>query len=111
MQYMILIYTSSASEHAIQTEASEEFRAAHGSVIGELTVSGELVDTHELGVPDAKIVRTRDGLSITAGPYAEATEWVGGYYLVDVASEARALEIAARFVEARFATVEVRRIV
>ncbi|MET0992059.1 MAG: YciI family protein [Lacisediminihabitans sp.] len=111
MQYMILIYTSAASAEAIQTEALDEFRAAHGFVIGELTASGELLDTHELSVPDAKIVRTREGLSITDGPYAEAAEWVGGYYLIDVANEARALEIAARFVEARLATVEVRRIV
>ena len=111
MQYMILIYTSTASDQAIQSEALDEFQAAHGTVIGELTASGELIDTHELSVPDAKIVRTRNGLSITDGPYAEATEWVGGYYLIDVANETRALEIAARFVEARFATVEVRRIV
>ena len=108
---MILIYTSEASQAVLETEALEEFRAAHGSVIGELSASGELVDTHELSVPDAKIVRTREGLSITAGPYVETAEWVGGYYLVEVTGEARALEIAARFVEARYATVEVRRIV
>ena len=110
MKYMILIYASDASERAIQNEALDEFETAHGSVIAELSSSGELIDTHELAIPDAKIVRTNGGLSVTDGPYAETTEWVGGYYLVDVADKERAIAIAARFVEARYATVEVRRI-
>jgi hypothetical protein len=110
MKYMILIYTSHASDRVIHAEALGELDATHGAVIRELTGSGELVDTNELAVPDAKIVRTDGGLSVTDGPFAETTEWVGGYYLIDVAGEDRAIEIAARFVEARYATVEVRRI-
>jgi hypothetical protein len=35
---------------------------------------------------------------------------LGGYYIVDVAGVARATEIAARFGEAEFAPVEVRRL-
>ena len=33
---------------------------------------------------------------VTDGPYAEAKEVLAGYQLVDVESEARAIEIAAR---------------
>lgn len=108
MKYMILIHASAASELAIQSEAFAEFEAAHGAVIGELSTTGELIDTHELEVPGAKVVRTNGGLSVTDGPFAETTEWVGGYYIIDVVSEDRAIEIAARFVEARYAAVEVR---
>lgn len=98
---MILIYSSAISEVAIQADAHEAFRAAHNELIHELSASGELVDTNELSTDGAKIVRTGNDVSITDGPYAETTEWVSGYYLIDVADEARALQIAARFVEAR----------
>ncbi|WP_413320145.1 YciI family protein [Agrococcus sp. 1P02AA] len=107
---MILIYSSASSEAAIHADAHDAFRAAHVDLIDELSASEELLDTHELSLDGAKIVRTGDGLSVTDGPHMAATEWVGGYYLVDVADEGRALEIAARFVEARSATVEVRRV-
>lgn len=110
MQYMILIYANEASESAIQTEAHDEFRAAHDGVIGELSTSGELLQTHELSIAGAKVVSTRDGLSVADGPHVRDSEWVGGYYVVAVVDEARALEIAARFIEARYATVEVRRL-
>ena len=68
------------------------------------------METRELSVVGAKIVSTRNGMSIVDGPYAGAAEWVSGYYLVDVADENRVHDIAARFVEARHATVETRRI-
>lgn len=108
---MILISSSEAAEAAIEGEAQQEFAAAHTGLIAELTASGELVETHELSLADAKVVRTHGGLTIAEGPNACGGQWVGGYYLVDVAHEARALEIAARFVEARYAPVEVRRVV
>ena len=37
---------------------------------------------------------------ITDGPYLEAKEFLGGYYLVDVASRERALELAAMIPDA-----------
>jgi hypothetical protein len=65
----------------------------------ELEASGELVGGAALTPPpQAKVVTsdgTRDPL-VTDGPYAEFKEWLAGYQLVDVASEARAIEIAAR---------------
>src|SRR6188768_4478875 len=44
-------------------------------------------------------VVTSDGINppvVTDGPFAEFKEWVAGYEIVDVDSEARAIEIAAR---------------
>ena len=42
---------------------------------------------------------TFDGLTapvVTDGPFQEFKEWVAGYQIVDVESEARAIEIAAK---------------
>ena len=104
---MILIHTNAASDLAIRNEALAEFEAAHGAVIGELSPNGELIETHELAVPGAKVVHSNGGLSIPDGPFAETTEWISGYDIIDVASEERVIEIAARLVEARYTAVKI----
>ncbi len=52
---MNLIRTNAASNIAIRSEALAEFEAARGAVIGERSATGELIDTHELGVPGADV--------------------------------------------------------
>jgi hypothetical protein len=65
----------------------------------ELVASGELVQSTILTGPDlAKIVRS-DGAGapvVTDGPFQEFKEWLAGYQIVDVESDERAIEIAAR---------------
>ena len=54
-------------------------------------------------------VRVRDGKSVVLdGPYADAKEQVGGYYLIDVPSIDEAIEWAVRSPAAKFATVDIR---
>jgi len=64
----------------------------------ELVESGELVRTEVLAGPDLAKVVTSDGTApvVTDGPFQEFKEWLAGYQIVDVDSEARAIEIAAR---------------
>ena len=65
----------------------------------ELLASGELVDAQGLGWPDAAKLVKSDGVSapvVTDGPFAETKEFLAGYWLVDVDSIDRAVEIAAR---------------
>ena len=65
----------------------------------ELEASGELVQTEILAGPDLAKVVSSDGVSapvVTDGPFQEFKEWVAGYQIFDVESEARAIEIAAR---------------
>jgi hypothetical protein len=65
----------------------------------ELIESGELVDAQGLAGPDQAKTVTYDGTGtpvVSDGPFAEAKELLAGYRMVDVESEARALEIAAR---------------
>jgi hypothetical protein len=65
----------------------------------ELTDSGEQVQFMALADPRlARIVRS-DGVSapvVTDGPYPESKEVLAGFQVVDVESESRAIEIAAR---------------
>jgi hypothetical protein len=65
----------------------------------DLVKSGELVDAQGLDLPlNAQIVRA-DGLGgriVTDGPFPESKEFLAGYWLVDLESKERALELAAR---------------
>jgi hypothetical protein len=65
----------------------------------ELVSTGELVQSEVLAGPDLAKIVTFDGVTapvITDGPFQEFKEWLAGYQIVDVESEARALEIAAK---------------
>jgi hypothetical protein len=64
----------------------------------ELISTGELVDAQGLASPElAKIVTfAGEGAPVvTDGPFLESKEFLAGYRMVDVESEARAIEIAA----------------
>lgn len=65
----------------------------------ELLDSGELVDAQGLAGPELAKFVTFDGKGapvVTDGPFPESKELLAGYRMVDVESEARAVEIAAR---------------
>lgn len=65
----------------------------------DLQEAGQLVDAQGLAPPqDARIVRANAGgkPEVTDGPFAEAKEFLAGYWIVDVASKEEAYAIAAR---------------
>jgi hypothetical protein len=65
----------------------------------ELIDSGELVESEILTGPDLAKIVTSDGVSapvVTDGPFQEFKEWLAGYQIVEVESEERAIEIAAK---------------
>ncbi len=65
----------------------------------ELTDSGELVEQQALTGPElAKVVTSGGGTApvVTDGPFVEFKEMLAGYQLIDVESEERAIEIAAK---------------
>ncbi|NEN07739.1 hypothetical protein G3T36_17930 [Diaminobutyricibacter tongyongensis] len=114
MRYEILIYNNAECEAAITGDLKDEFENAHGTLIHELQESGELIETNVLSMEAAVVVRADrqapHRVHTTDGPFVESKEWVGGFYLVDCVSIDRAVEIAGRFVEARFSPVEVRQL-
>jgi hypothetical protein len=64
----------------------------------ELTERGEFIDGQGLAWPDsAKIVVSDGGVPVISdGPFPESKEFLAGYWMVDVETEARALQIAAQ---------------
>jgi hypothetical protein len=80
----------------------EEFKAHVAymrQINNDLAASGELASAEALAAPgQARIVRAgkKGAPEVTDGPFAEAKEFLAGYWIVDCESKERAYEIAAR---------------
>jgi len=103
MKYMLLMnYAPIPGVPPITEWAPEDLKAsgaAMGAIHAELAASGELVGAEGLSGPAAAKIVTHDGVGapvVTDGPFPESKEFLAGYWLVDVESEERAIEIAAR---------------
>lgn len=111
MRYMILIHSNETAEKAWDEGEKTDLDAAHRALLTELAASGELVDGNELDTDDVAVIGRHNGEPVaTRGPFSEGTEWIGGYYIVDVAGRERAVEIAGRLAENKYSPIEIRRI-
>jgi hypothetical protein len=110
MKYMLLIYQNPAAWQELSEDDVQAVMRDVDSLMSELADSGEWVGGEGLApASTGKIVRVRDGVpAVTDGPFAEAKEQMVGYCMVDCASEERAVEIAARWPDARYWAMEVR---
>jgi hypothetical protein len=113
VKYVVLIYGNPESREA-WAGMSEEQRAAglacYQQLNDDLDESGERIVSERLAFPElTKRVSVSGGVPLTTdGPFAEAKEFLAGFYLLDCADFDRAVEIAARIPEASFGVVEVR---
>lgn len=110
MRYMLMI-VEPVGQRASRTEA--EGRQAYASMVDfaeTLRAQGKLLAVESLESQDKALrVAVRGGKVQTLdGPYAEAKEMVGGFFLLDVATREEALAIAARCPAAQWCEVEVR---
>ena len=103
MRYLLVVNFHGGVVAAPMDEWKPEEITAHldyyKALHRELVSSGELVDSQVLAGPNLAKIVTSDGLSapvVTDGPFQEFKEWLAGYQIVDVESEARAVEIAAK---------------
>jgi hypothetical protein len=121
VKYLVLIYSNPTSWAHPTFAHSEYYRSAapaerdemdtqFGDLMREMSESGELVSATPLAEPATmRVVTVRDGeMMTTDGPFVESKEQMAGYFVLDCADIDRAIELAARFPDARFGRVEVR---
>lgn len=113
MKYMIMTFGS--ADTMMKTKSTEWIKGMIDfmtTIDVDLRRSGELVDDQGLVDPhEAKTVVFRDSAPVaTDGPFVAPDESLAGWWVVDVADEARAIEIASRIVGYIEAPIEVRRI-
>lgn len=98
MKYLMMI---KHAEHPADAKVPEALMAAMGEFVQKGFSSGVLKDTAGLK-PTAKGYRIRSSggkLQTVDGPFTETKEVVGGYAMVETATEAQAREIATEFME------------
>ena len=113
MKYMIMMFGDQATMMEQRTpEWIREMILWMRDFGRELSSAGELVTAEGLVDPtQAKTVVYENGMAVpTDGPFAESKESLAGYWIVDVESEARALELASRVVAFIEGPVEVRQV-
>jgi hypothetical protein len=114
MKYMIMMFGDQAGMMENPRTTPEWIQEMIGFMTRfntALAESGELVIAEGLAdAPTAKVVSLATGQPIvTDGPFAEAKESLAGFWIVDVESEARAIDIATEVVHWA-ERVEVRRV-
>lgn len=107
MRYMLLAYSA---ETAWTQEEWSACVAESTAILAALRSRGACVMAAPLRpVATAASVRVRQGAAVvTAGPFAETTEQLGGFFLVDVPDLDQAIAIAGQLPSARKGVVEVR---
>ncbi|MGH3489601.1 MAG: YciI family protein [Actinopolymorphaceae bacterium] len=112
MKYLLIMQVNPKILDALTEAEREEIMNGHGEFMKTIQESGEMISTHGLADPsNSSVVRRRGGVpAVTDGPYVEAKEYMGGYYLVDCESKERAIELAGMIPDTRIEglAVEVR---
>ncbi|MFO0816000.1 MAG: YciI family protein [Gemmatales bacterium] len=107
MKYMLLVYSP---ESAWTQDEWKACTVESSKVCQDLASKGQFIAASPLyPVATAASVRVRSGKTlVTAGPFAETTEQLGGFFLIDVPNLDEAIAIAARLPSAKKGTIEVR---
>jgi len=112
MSYLLMVLEPPGQRAERGLEEGRRVYARMGKFADELKARGVLRAVESLA-GDAKGARlqVRDGRQrVVDGPFTEAKEMIGGFFLIDVATLDEALAIAAECPAAAWATIEVREV-
>jgi hypothetical protein len=104
MKYIVLIHQNRAAREqfaALPAQVRAQGMAGYVELNNELRDNGEFVAGEALADDSSSVVLSAsNGVPVrTDGPFAETKEVLAGFYLIDVVSAERALEIAGQIPE------------
>jgi hypothetical protein len=104
MKYLLIMQINPAVLDALTEEERSVIMDGHGEFMKATQESGEFILTQALADPsNTKVVRGTGAVpAVTDGPFLEAKEFMGGFYLVDCESEERAVELAKLIPDTKF---------
>jgi hypothetical protein len=110
MQYLLMVYRNDAEFGKMDAAARKQLTAEYAGFTQSIIQSGHFKAGDGLQpTSTATTVRVRDGKTLTTdGPFAETSEQLAGYYLVEAKDLDTALGIAARIPGAKDGSIEVR---
>ena len=112
-QYLLSMPHDSAEEPTMASMDPAELEAAlaaAGAFLEELGASGALVFAGGLHPPSTAVTvdHTGDDLALADGPYTQAPEYLGGFWVVEAPDQEAAVAWAAKASKALGARIEVR---
>ncbi len=112
MRFMMIMLPNIRNVEAANWTPDAEAVAAMGKYNEELTKAGVLLALDGLQSPEkgARVSFAGGTASVTDGPFAEAKELIGGYWMIEAASKEEAVEWASRCPAADGDTIEVRQV-
>jgi hypothetical protein len=110
---MLLIYQDESAMATMSQEELGQIMQAYWGYEAELAAAGAKVSGEALHPSmTATVVKVRDGQTLTTdGPFAETTELIGGYYVVEANDLDEAIAWAAKIPTAAVGAIEVRPVV
>jgi hypothetical protein len=108
-QYLLLLHETPGDYYSLSPAQMQEEVARYGAWAGELAQSGLLVSGEKLRDDGGRHLRV--GQLASDGPYAEAKDVIGGFFMVKAETDAEAEKLAASCPHLRGRNwIEVRRI-
>jgi hypothetical protein len=110
MKFVLLIISDEKVEAGRARSDVDRIVAGHRAVTAELRAAGKLVAGSRLRFStEAATVRLRHGEPVVSdGPFAEAKEVVGGFYVIEAASKEDAVRWAKKLPLSDTGAIEVR---
>jgi hypothetical protein len=98
MQFMMLLYSNESAYASMSPEQLKQMMAAYAQYNKDLIAAGVLKHGEPLTPSHtARTLTMKQGKVVTTdGPFAESKEQLGGYYVLEVKTEAEALAWAAK---------------
>ena len=95
-QYMLLLHEKPADAATMTPAEMLEVVARYKAWAGALAAQGKLSGGEKLTDDGGRVLRLRGGAPVASdGPYAEAQDVVGGYFLIQADTDDEAAAIAA----------------
>ena len=112
MEYLLMLYVNEAGWPQMTKEQQERGMAAYAAYTESLKKAGVLKGGSRLmASSEAKTIRSRDGREqVLDGPFADAKEQIGGFYLIEAPDLKSALAWAAKCPTTGHGVVEVRQL-
>jgi hypothetical protein len=110
MQFLLLVHVQESGWDALTPEQQAAGSQLYAKYQQELQDKKHYLGGNRLTrSSNTTTVKVRDGKQlVTDGPYAEAKEQIGGYYLIEAKDPKEAVALAAQCPGAHHGTVEVR---
>ena len=110
MKYLCLIYDEEKKLSSMPKSEGDAMMGEYFAFTEGIKKTGHYLGGNALQpVRTATTVRVRNGkVSTTDGPFAETTEQLGGYYLIEAKNLDDAIQVAAKIPSSRIGSIEVR---